>query len=77
MMIEQGVSSPSSNVSKHNQDVSNAFYGEDHNADNDVNFHDRMTESDSCGSILLVYKRCDLLYISTPNLLPIILNKWA
>ena len=40
MMIEQGVSSPSSNVSKHNQDVSNAFYGEDHNADNNVNFHD-------------------------------------
>ena len=41
MMIEQGVSAiSSSNVSKHNQDVSNAFYGEDHNADNDVNFHD-------------------------------------
>ena len=40
MMIEQGVSASSSYVSKHNQDVSNAFYGEDHNADNDVNFHD-------------------------------------
>ena len=40
MMIEQGVSASSSYVSKHNQDVSNTFYGEDHNADNDVNFHD-------------------------------------